>query len=138
MFVGLLRRRILEKNQVSRLRYFTYISDAKVDVFLAQIPHQHKEKIASDIGFNIGVLSGKIASETNTLESRVSRVLAVERFIRDKASEETLGTPSQPQAWIQGSATATAVNVGKVLCCMFLVARAGILPWLVLRNIWPG
>jgi hypothetical protein len=98
---------------VSRLRYFTYISDAKVDVLLAQIPHQHKEKIAAEIGFNLGVLSGKVVSETTTLESRVSRVLAVERYIRDKASGETLGTPSLPRAWIEGSALATAGNVGK-------------------------
>jgi hypothetical protein len=64
---------------VSRLGYFTHISGTKVDMLLAQIPHQPNKKIAAEIGFNIGVLSGKVGSEINTLESRVSRVLAVER-----------------------------------------------------------
>jgi hypothetical protein len=29
-------------------------------MLLEQIPHQYKEKIAAEIGFHIGVLSGKV------------------------------------------------------------------------------
>jgi hypothetical protein len=61
-----------------------------LDMLLAQIPHQHKEKIAAEIGSNIGVLSGKVGSETKPLDSRMSHVFAVERYIRNRASGETL------------------------------------------------
>jgi hypothetical protein len=82
---------------MNALRFFTYISDAKVDMLLPQIPHQHKEKIAAEVGVELGFLNAKVSSETNTLESRVSRLLVVERFLREHATPETVGSPGLPR-----------------------------------------
>lgn len=96
-----------------KLRYFTYISDAKVDMLLPQIPHEHKEKIAAEVGVEFGFLKAKVSSETNTLESRVARLLVVERYLREHATPDNVGTPGVPRAWVDGSASTSFVNVGK-------------------------
>jgi hypothetical protein len=64
------------------LLYFTYISDAKVDMILAQIPAVTQENIATKIGFNCGLLSGEVGSEARTLETRVARLRVVEDYVR--------------------------------------------------------
>jgi hypothetical protein len=48
-----------------------------------------------------------------TLESRVARLLVVERYLRGAPTPETVGTPGVPRAWVDGSASARFVNVGK-------------------------
>lgn len=91
-------------------RYFSYISDAKVDMLLPQVPGGIKEKVAAELGFNLGLLSGKLASEVNTLEARVTRLVTVERYLLDA---ERIGTPAAPAAWIAGVMTMSWVNVGQ-------------------------
>ena len=71
------------------MRYFSYISDAKVDMLLPQIPKGRRETIAAELGFNVALLSGRIRAEASILDTRVARLLAVERYIRDN---EKLGT----------------------------------------------
>jgi hypothetical protein len=50
------------------MRYYQYISDSKVDMLLPQIPLKAKQKITSEIGFDIKILSGKIKTERDSLD----------------------------------------------------------------------
>jgi len=92
-----------------KLRDFTYISDAKIDVLLPQIPHTFQEEIAAEIGFNFGLLSGKIGSKASVLETRVARLLVVERHIKQ---QEPIGTTTAPLKWMEGYLKATSLDVG--------------------------
>lgn len=92
------------------MRYFTYISDAKVDLILGQVPQNFREKISAEIGFNLGLLSGKLSSETHTLENRVARLRVAEEYIR---KTEKIGTASAPAKWIKGSLPMFSVSVGE-------------------------
>ena len=79
------------------MRYFLYISDAKVDMLLPQVPETHQQKVAAKLGFDIKLLSGSIATERTTLDTRVARLGAVEAYIRDT---EAIGTPAETARWI--------------------------------------
>ena len=91
------------------VRTFTYISDAKVDMLLDQIPSGVKQTIAAELGFNFGLFSGKVGSEKQTLETRVQRLLAVEQHLRQA---ETLGTPAAPASWIEGVMSMSWIDAG--------------------------
>lgn len=62
-------------------RYYYYISDAKVDMLLPQIPGALQEELSAELGFDIGVLKGKIGGKRTKLADRVSRVEVVEQHL---------------------------------------------------------
>ena len=73
------------------MKYFVYMSDAKVDMLLPQIPQEVKSKLAAEIGVNVGVLSAKLKSERDTgvKPDRISRLSTVTGFLR---STQNIGT----------------------------------------------
>jgi hypothetical protein len=105
-------------------RYFTYISDAKVDMILGQIPAGVQEKVSAKLGFDFVVLKGEIGSEAQTLQTRVARLGVLEDHIR---SNEPLGSPDAPAKWIAGEAFASSMDVGEG-CLLFIAhTKSGIL-----------
>jgi hypothetical protein len=40
------------------MKYYVYISDAKIDMLLPQVPHEVKKKMASEFGFDFKLLKG--------------------------------------------------------------------------------
>jgi hypothetical protein len=105
------------------MRFFSYISDAKVDMLLPQIPTGKKQSIAAELGFNFGLLSGKIGAQANALDMRVTRLLAVEKHIR---FNERLGTPSKPEAWVESTRLSS--------CSVYL--EGGALLWVCEGATW--
>ena len=91
------------------MRYFQYISDAKVDVLLPQVSGALREKVAARLGFDIKLISGSITTERATLDSRVARLSAVESYVLD---HESIGTPSEPLSWIKGEISAQFIDLG--------------------------
>lgn len=91
-------------------RYFLYISDAKVDVLLPQVPGAIKKKVAAKLGFDIKLLSGAIETERSTLDTRVARLCAVESYVLD---HDAIGTPSEPSSWIRGEVSARFIGLGE-------------------------
>lgn len=79
------------------MKYYLYIADKKVDMLLPQIPMTAKQKVSSELGFDLKLLSGKIASERQSLEDRVSRVEAVAAYLR---THEDIGTVENHKSWI--------------------------------------
>ncbi len=68
------------------MKYYLYISDAKVDMLLPQVPHHAKKKTSTELGFDLKVLSAKYKSEAETDSDRISRLEAVVDFIREYVS----------------------------------------------------
>lgn len=91
------------------MRYLLYISDAKIDVLLPQVPGALQQKVAAKMGFDLKLLSGSIATERTTLDSRVARLNVVESYVLD---HEPVGSPSEPLSWIQGEVSAQFVGLG--------------------------
>lgn len=82
------------------MRYYEYISDAKVDMLLPQVPKRVKRKIAADFNIDLGVL--KIGWKTERLDNdtRVSRLQVVEQYLRDNEPIASIADPKTP--WIAG------------------------------------
>jgi hypothetical protein len=81
------------------LQYYVYISDAKIDMLLPQIPGPRRRRITREIGVNWKILSAKQTAEYDTEQHRVHRLRAVESYIR---TNETVGSVSAPNSWFAG------------------------------------
>jgi hypothetical protein len=101
------------------MRFFTYISDAKVDMLLPQVPHGVQQKLAAEVGFNFGVVSGKVGAEVQPLESRVARLVVVEQHVR---STEHVEPPGADAKWIGGELSMSSVDIGDG--CLLFVGEA--------------
>src|SRR5579872_1598996 len=90
-------------------RYYIYISDSKIEMLLPQVPQSFQEKIAAEIGFNTGLLNGKLKAERTTLDSRIARLKVIERHL---LANEKIGSQEKRTSWIQGEMLARTVTLG--------------------------
>jgi hypothetical protein len=83
-----------------KMKYYLYVSDAKVEMLLPQIPYAEKEKVSGEFGFDIKIISAKVKSEVTTLEDRIARLITVTKYM---AAHEPVGTVDNPQTWVKGT-----------------------------------
>jgi len=82
------------------MKYYLYISDAKVDMLLPQIPHELKKKVATEFGFDLKILTAKRKVETEYGDDRIARLETVVEFIRRYGN---LGSVDEPNEYIEGT-----------------------------------
>jgi len=80
------------------MKYYVYISDAKVDMLLAQIPHDTKQRLATEFRFDLKLLSASRKTETEPEDNRFTRLEAVVTFIREYGN---LGTVDEPDDFVE-------------------------------------
>lgn len=66
------------------MKYYVYISDAKVDMLLGQLPDRERQKLAVELKVNLAVLSMKVTGTgtVGPIDHRVNRLEAVVRHLR--------------------------------------------------------
>jgi len=101
------------------MKYYLYVSDSKVDMLFPQVPHEIKKKVSMELGVDLKLLTVKRQTETQSEESRISRLHAVVEFIREF---EDLGTPETPGDYVEH---AGVVAWGRFREVLFLSARVG-------------
>ena len=111
------------------MKYYIYISDAKVDMLFPQVPHAIKKKVATEFGIDLKVLVAKRTVESESEDNRISRLEAVVSFIREYGNlgsvdkpgeyfEDTLPmrflsiTSGQPFVYLSGHTEETIVGLG--------------------------
>jgi hypothetical protein len=82
------------------MKYYIYISDAKVDMLFPQITQEAKKRIATEFKFDLKLLSASRRTETESDDNRFTRLEAVVAFIRQYGN---LGTVDQPDEYVQGN-----------------------------------
>jgi hypothetical protein len=90
----------LDRIGKASVKYYLYISDAKVDMLIAQIPRNVKKKIATEFGFDLKVISAKRKNETEIEDNRVTRLEAVTSFIREFGN---LGSVDESDEFFEGA-----------------------------------
>ena len=90
------------------MKFYLYISDAKVDMLLPQIPHDVKKKTAVTFGLDLKVLKAERQSESETEDNRITRLEAVVSFIRDNGP---VGSVDAPQSYIYDTLALEAVDM---------------------------
>ena len=77
------------------MKYYLYVSHAKVDMLLQQIPYEAKKKIAAEFKVNFGVLSASRKSESETTENSIARLDVLCEFIRKYGDTGTVDSPGE-------------------------------------------
>jgi hypothetical protein len=105
------------------MKYFVFVSDAKVDMLLPQIPQKLKSKLAAEIGVNIGVLTASLKSERDVDEKadRISRLNAVIKFLR---KTEDVGSIDEARNWIEGTEDVRVTYPSEEREAVFFVGRS--------------
>jgi hypothetical protein len=79
------------------MKYYLYISDAKVDMLIQQIPHEVKQRIATEFKFDLKILGASRKAEREMADDRISRLETVCEFIH---SYGNVGTVENPDHYI--------------------------------------
>jgi hypothetical protein len=80
------------------MKYYIYISDAKVDMLLPQVPHEIRKKVAVEFKTDIKIFSASRKTETESDDSRIARLETVLEFLREYGK---VGTVEQPDDYIE-------------------------------------
>jgi hypothetical protein len=88
-------QQVKTRDRLSRVKYYLYISDAKVDMLLPQVPHAIKKKTATEMGFDLKVLKATRTTEEETEDDRITRLETVVAFIREYGNVGTIDTPDE-------------------------------------------
>jgi hypothetical protein len=102
------------------VKYYIYISDAKVDMLLPQITDAQKKKISSEFGFDFKILHAKRTTESTTNDDRIARLETVVSFIREFGN---LGTIEEPDEYIEDSAAMYSAMFGDSQGMAYFTAR---------------
>ena len=81
------------------MKYYIYISDAKVDMLFPQVPHDIKKKVALEFKMDLKLLSASRRTETESEDNRIARLETVVDFIR---AYENIGTLDEPGEYVEG------------------------------------
>ncbi len=77
------------------MKYYIYISDAKVDMLLPQVPHDIDKKIGMEVGFDLKLFSAKRKVESETERDRVTRLEKVVSFIEEYGNVGSMEEPAE-------------------------------------------
>ena len=82
------------------LRYYLYISDAKVDMLLPQVDPGFARKRSAEVGVNVPFLSAK-----RSVDAQADRVARLERVVRYVDDFCDVGTVDEPGQYVRGRLT---------------------------------
>jgi hypothetical protein len=82
------------------MKYYVYISDAKVDMLYSQIPKKMLDKIAVELGINLGIFSLTAKGKGNQEETCYEKLKVVVNYIENNMD---VGTIDQPKTYFKGS-----------------------------------
>lgn len=97
------------------MKYYSYISNSKLDMLFPQIPRSFLDDLAGELSFNFGVLKATLKDKTLT-ENRLSKLDAVVRYIEEN---KPIGTMDKPETYIHGVVEMHSVifDEGMILFC---------------------
>jgi hypothetical protein len=80
------------------MRYYVYVSDAKIDMLYSQIPRKLLSRIVAELNLDFKVL-GVAVRKRETDETLYSKLDVVERYLDD---EIEVGSVTEPATWFGG------------------------------------
>ena len=102
------------------IRDYLYISDTQIDNWLPQVPPATARKITVELGFNIGLLSGKLETQREAKTApadRVSKCQILEKYFR---ANEKVGSPESGSKWISGTVQARVFPITAKSAVLFI------------------
>lgn len=87
-------------------------------MLLPQVPFATKQTIAAELGFNLGVLSGRLKTERESLGSLDAQVRAVQTYV--EATENVEEGNFATCAWLRGTLEFRVADLGKSGALLFI------------------
>jgi hypothetical protein len=84
------------------VKFYLYISDAKVDMLFPQVPHDIKKKVATEWKMDLKLLSASRRVDTEDEDNRIARLETVVDFIKESGN---VGTIDEPDEYIADTLT---------------------------------
>jgi hypothetical protein len=100
-------------------RHYVYVSTTKVDMIVSQISMQTQKKVLAEIGFNLGVLKGKIQTDRASLSDPFQRLELAEKVVRADHTVRAIGSSAN---WIADSIPMASLRLAEERGLMFYVA----------------
>lgn len=82
------------------MKYYIYISDAKVDMLFPQIPHEAKKKVAKELKIDFKIFGASRKTEIEVEENRITRLEAVVAYLSEFGE---VGSVDEPGKYINGT-----------------------------------
>ena len=82
------------------MKYYVYISDAKVDMLFPRVPHDITERVALEFKMDLKLHAARPETEAEGGDNRIARLETVVRFIRERGN---IGTVDEPDEYFEGS-----------------------------------
>lgn len=101
------------------MRFYHYISDSKLEMLFPQIPPKFLGGLKVELGFDFGLLKGKLAGENTSPAGRIAQAQAVERYLEEKCQ---IVETAEQHVWLRGSFSA---RIGFLTGCPGLVLIGG-------------
>jgi len=79
------------------MKYYIYISDAKIDMLYPQIPHDQKTSFAKELKIDLKLISASIKEEKEFKETKYSKAELVTKYIQNNCQ---VGTVDKPKEYI--------------------------------------
>ena len=102
------------------VRHYIYISSTKVDMYLGQLAMQRKGRVEALLGFNLGVIGGKIGTTRESLSDPVERLKGAEAVVRSHYTVKQIGSSAN---WISDSATMACLEIAEHKGLMFYITE---------------
>lgn len=104
------------------MNFYNYVSKAKVDMLLPQVPLTFKKEFAAEVGINLGVLTVKISSKVPSGfdEDDIRRLEVVTKFID---SERPVGNLEQSKEWVRDTLQVKLLSVDENPDLFMLVGK---------------
>jgi hypothetical protein len=85
------------------LKYYVYISDAKVDMLYPQIPKGRLRRLASELSINLKLLAAEISTTVKNDQSQETRYSKLRLIVKYIEKEAHVGTVDHPGTYFKGT-----------------------------------
>jgi hypothetical protein len=77
------------------MRYHLYVSDTKIDMMYAQIPHATRQRTSMEFGVDLKLVKGSRKTEKEIEENRFTRLDAIVDYLEESGSIGSLDEPKE-------------------------------------------
>lgn len=77
------------------MKYYLYISDAKIDMLYPQVPHDVKQRVNTEFGMDLKLVKASRKTEKDTEENRFTKLDAVAAFLQESGNVGSLEEPGE-------------------------------------------
>jgi hypothetical protein len=82
------------------MKYYLYISDAKIDMLYPQIPHDLKKHVKTEVGMDVKFVKASRTTEKEIEENRFTKLAALVAFIEESG---TVGSLDEPREYVHAT-----------------------------------